>query len=127
MTDRPASPTDSPRPWWKRRIGFVYFGLIGLCLLAMLVIGLLPPAPRSEGASPAEVAAEKGTPMIPFAIALDLLVLIPSGIWIFRRSLRAPQRPRARSILVGLLLFLPVAAAVVIFVFVTCLGAANLR
>src|SRR5438094_19095 len=115
MTDRLSPPTDSPRSWWKRPIGFVYFGLIGLCLLGMLIIGLLPPMLRSEGRSPAEVAAGKGTPMIPFAVTLDVLVLIPSGIWIFRRSLRVPQRPRARSILVGLLLFLPVAAAVVIF------------
>src|SRR4051794_13857343 len=100
MTDRLAPPTGSSWPWWKRPIGFAYFGLIGLCLLAMLIIGLLPPMLRSEGRSPAEVAAGKGTPMIPFAVALDLLVLIPSGLWIFRRSLRVPERPRARSILV---------------------------
>ena len=117
----PANPPARPdRPWWKRPIGFVYFGLIGACLIGVLVIGLRP------GGGP-DVVAGKATLMIPFIVALDVLALIPLGFWIFRRSLRVAQRPRARSVFVGLLLFLPVAAAVVIFFFFTCLGAANLR
>jgi hypothetical protein len=121
MTEPPPPPAPVPhRPWWKRWWGITYLVLLGETALATVVILAIPARLWEAGAYSGMV---KGFTLMFVGGFLDLLLAVPIGVWAFDgRQWRLHSAP-AGDLVLGLILFLLSMAAVVSFVFFSCLAA----
>ncbi len=112
MTDHPA-PIPPPRPWYRRGWRVVYL----VALIITLVVGTIQTAIPAGSGIYASLGKQLG--LTPVGVALDVLLIIPIGIWVFRRRLGRPK-DQVFDLLLNLALFSLAVGAVVAFVFFTC-------
>jgi hypothetical protein len=115
MTDRLPTPTHSPEPWYQTCGGVAYLTLLGIAVVATLVAVALPGGGESN-------AILKLIALGWAFGALDVLLVIGIAVGVFRRRFWRLLAAPLVDLLIGVIVFLLSAAAVVIFLFYACMS-----